>query len=56
MHEDTFYGLLEKAKQAAGFEEPRLRVAMASLSNNLKGDFYKQYENDLRKGTIVFKA
>jgi hypothetical protein len=55
MHEDTFHGLLEKAKEAAEFEEPRLRVAMASLSNHLKGDFYKQYENDLRNGTATFK-
>ena len=29
-------------------------AAMASLSNLLKGDFYKQYENDLRNGTATF--
>jgi hypothetical protein len=56
MHQDTFHGLLEKAKEAAGFEEPRLRAAMASLSNHLKGDFYKQYENELRNGTTVFEV
>jgi hypothetical protein len=30
--------------------------AMASLSNHLTGDFYKQYENDLRNGTTIFKV
>jgi hypothetical protein len=54
MHEETFHGLLGKTKEAAEFEEPRLRVAMASLSNRLKGDFYKQYETDLRSGTVTF--
>lgn len=56
MHEDAFHGLLEKAKEAAGFEEPRLRVAMASLSNALKGDFGKKYEKALRDGSTTFKV
>jgi hypothetical protein len=29
---------------------------MASLSNHLKGNFYKEYENDLRNGATVFEA
>lgn len=51
MKEDAFHGLLLKAKEAASLEEPRLRAYMASLSNKLKGDFYKEYENDLRSST-----
>lgn len=56
MREDTFHDLLDKVKEASKLEEPRLRVAMATLSDNLKGDFYKQYENDLRAGKVVFRV
>ena len=56
MREDTFHDLLQKAKEAASLEEPRLRAVMASLSNKLKGDFYKKYESDLRSGAVTVDA
>jgi hypothetical protein len=50
MKEEAFHEILSKARDAASMEEPRLRALMATLSNNLKGDFYKQYETELRNG------
>jgi hypothetical protein len=56
MREDTFHQLLDKTKEASAMEEPRLRVAMATLSDQLKGDFYKKYENELKAGKVAFKV
>lgn len=50
LDERTFHELLDKAKEASNMEEPRLRALMASLSNQLKGDFYKQYQRQAQPG------
>lgn len=53
LRDDTFHELLAKAKESSQMEPARLGAAMASLSNQLKGDFYKRYERDTRFGVTT---
>ena len=54
MSEAVFHQILKKAKEATQLEEPRIRAQMAVLSDRVKGDFFKQYEQDLRSGIRSF--
>lgn len=44
MREDIFHDVMGKAREAMEVDEARAVVIMSELSNKLKGDSYKQYE------------
>ena len=50
MREEIFRKVLGRAKEVHAVDEPRARAMMAEMVNRLKGDNYKQYENDLMAG------
>ena len=47
MREDLFHELMRKAKDVMSVDDARVRVMMNEYSDQLKGDFYKQYETEL---------
>lgn len=50
MREETFHQLLDKARAVSKMEPARIGAVMGSMSDELKGDFYKRYDNDARAG------
>ena len=52
MREEVFHDVMRRVDDALAIDDARARVMMGQLSNRLKGDFFKQYEVDWKRGAI----
>ena len=52
MREKVFRDVMERAKNIAAVDEARVHAKMIEMSNRLKGDNYKAYENELSDGPL----
>jgi hypothetical protein len=52
MREDIFHDVMGRMADANQVDDSRAEVMMGNLSNQLKGDFFKQYETSWTKSPI----
>ena len=52
MREEVFRDVMERVKDIAAVDEARAHARMIEMSNRLKGDNYKAYENELSSGSL----
>ena len=51
MRDDVFHDVMGRARDLRKVDDARARVLMSDMSNNLKGDNYKEYEAQLSNGS-----
>lgn len=52
MKDSVFHALMQKAKELNDVDDARARVMMGNLADKLKGDYFKQYEEEFSYGSL----